>query len=124
MIICIDFDGTLSQPSIQNLAKWLTSETNHEVFILSSRMNKLLAKQFPNMPDNAKVFEVAKLCNIPPENVIFTNQESKRTVIIRSGANILIDNDKYELQNCEYVCKTFNANYNGITEVIKEYITH
>lgn len=125
-IITFDYDQTLDQPRFQELAKWLTSETKHDVFILTSRSNSLVQKQYKNydkqLLNNAEVFKVAKSVGIEPQNVIFTNGESKRSIIIRSGVSVHIDDNKYELEGLREITKTFNSKEIDSEFSAKEYI--
>ena len=125
MTITIDYDQTLTQPSIQKLAKWLTSETPHEVFIITKRYDTLMRKALPNLPSNDEVYDTAKKCGIKPQNIIFTNQQAKLFHIQRTGVSIHIDDDKYELANISSLteCKCFNSLDEDTESSVKDYLT-
>ncbi len=83
--ISFDFDGTLSQDFVQQLAK-NKMDAGDEVFIITKRSR------------DKGVLEVAKKIGIPEKNVIFTNHKPKWTFIKDLGINTHYDNVNDEIK--------------------------
>ena len=112
MRISFDFDGTLvdefcGHPSntqkdeVQGLAKKYISE-GHEVIIITKRFGPAnFYKGSKN--EHLEVQELAKKLGI--EKVYFTNREMKFSYIINLGVDRHFENDDYEVQLINQVCK-------------------
>lgn len=122
MRITIDYDGTLSKPHIQKLAKKLVK--NHEVYILTSRLDSLYRKSFTHLHSNDDIYETAEKVGIKPQNVVFTNQASKLEHIHRGRVGIHIDDNEGELKNISALsnCKGFSALDLEIEKDVLEYL--
>jgi phosphoserine phosphatase len=117
MRISFDFDGTLvdefgGHPSnsqkdeIQGLAKKYLSE-GHEVMIITKRFGPENAdKGIKN--EHLEVQELAKKLGI--EKIHFTNREMKFSYIINLDVDRHFENDDYEVQLINQVCKERNHN--------------
>lgn len=122
MRITIDYDDTLSKPHIQKLAKKLVK--NHEVYILTSRLDSLYRKSFTHLHSNDDIYETAEKVGIKPQNVVFTNQASKLEHIHRGRVGIHIDDNEGELKNISALsnCKGFSALDLEIEKDVLEYL--
>lgn len=117
MRISFDFDGTLvdefgGHPSnsqkdeVQGLAKKYISE-GHEVMIITKRFGPENSdKGIKN--EHLEVQELAKKLGI--ETIHFTNREMKFSYIINLGVDRHFENDDYEVQLINQVCKERNYN--------------
>jgi hypothetical protein len=117
MRISFDFDGTLvdefgGHPSnsqkdeVQGLAKKYLSE-GHEVMIITKRFGPENAdKGIKN--EHLEVQELAKKLGI--KTIHFTNREMKFSYIINLGIDRHFENDDYEVQLINQVCKERNHN--------------
>ncbi len=117
MKISFDFDGTLvdefgGHPSnsqkdeVQGLAKKYLS-LGHEVIIITKRFGPENAdKGIKN--EHLEVQELAKKLGI--ETIHFTNREMKFSYIINLGVDRHFENDDYEVQLINQVCKERNHN--------------
>ena len=117
MRISFDFDGTLvdefgGHPSnsqkdeVQGLAKKYLNE-GHEVMIITKRFGPENAdKGIKN--EHLEVQELAKKLGI--ETIHFTNREMKFSYIINLGVDRHFENDDYEVQLINQVCKERNHN--------------
>lgn len=117
MRISFDFDGTLvdefgGHPSntqkdeVQGLAKKYLS-LGHEVMIITKRFGpKNADKGIKN--EHLEVQELAKKLGI--EKIYFTNREMKFPYIINLGVDRHFENDDYEVQLINQVCKERNHN--------------
>jgi len=117
MRISFDFDGTLvdefgGHPSnlqkdeVQGLAKKYLSE-GHEVMIITKRFGPENAdKGIKN--EHLEVQELAKKLGIKTTH--FTNREMKFSYIINLGVDRHFENDDYEVQLINQVCKERNHN--------------
>ncbi len=117
MRISFDFDGTLvdefgGHPSnsqkdeVQELAKKYLSE-GHEVMIITKRFGPENAdKGIKN--EHLEVQELAKKLGIGTMH--FTNREMKFSYIINLGVDRHFENDDYEVQLINQVCKERNHN--------------
>lgn len=117
MRISFDFDGTLvdefggypinsQKDEVQGLAKKYLSE-GHEVMIITKRFGPENAdKGIKN--EHLEVQELAKKLGI--EKIYFTNREMKFSYIINLGVDRHFENDDYEVQLINQVCKERNHN--------------
>lgn len=123
MKISFDFDGCLTLPRIQQIARDLVL-AGHEVYIVTSRLDTLKRLRFPNLKDNADLFAVAKSIGIPPWRVGFTNQQQKWMSLHESGIKIHIDNDDTELHDLKYYDKVkgLSCFQDDLEEALYEYI--
>ena len=122
MRITIDFDDTLTKPHIQELAKKLVK--NHEVYILTSRLDSLYRKAYKNLHSNDDIYDVAEKVGIKPQNVVFTNQASKLEHIHRGRVGIHIDDNEAELKNISALssCKGFSSLDEEVEKDVLEYL--
>ncbi len=117
MRISFDFDGTLvdefggypsnsQKDEVQGLAKKYLSE-GHEVMIITKRFGPENAdKGIKN--EHLEVQELAKKLGI--KKIHFTNREMKFSYIINLGVDRHFENDDYEVQLINQVCKERNHN--------------
>jgi phosphoserine phosphatase len=117
MRISFDFDGTLvdefggypsnsQKDEVQGLAKKYLSE-GHEVMIITKRFGPENAdKGIKN--EHLEVQELAKKLGI--KTIHFTNREMKFSYIINLGVDRHFENDDYEVQLINQVCKERNHN--------------
>ena len=117
MRISFDFDGTLvdefggypsnsQKDEVQGLVKKYISE-GHEVMIITKRFGPENAdKGIKN--EHLEVQELAKKLGI--ETIHFTNREMKFSYIINLGVDRHFENDDYEVQLINQVCKERNHN--------------
>lgn len=90
--VSFDFDGTIGETRIQNLAELIIKSSVYaEVHIISARE----VDQRKDIPDesgmNKDVYAVAKSLGIPKENIHLTNGSYKYTKINELGINIHFD---------------------------------
>ncbi len=69
MKISFDFDHTLDRFNIQKFATSLHF-AGHEIWIVTKRFTETIDW-------NADLYNVAELCNIPAENIVFTEDNQK-----------------------------------------------
>jgi hypothetical protein len=117
MRISFDFDGTLvdefggypsnsQKDEVQGLAKKYLSE-GHEVMIITKRFGPENAdKGIKN--EHLEVQELAKKLGI--KTIHFTNREMKFSYIINLGIDRHFENDDYEVQLINQVCKEKSHN--------------
>lgn len=117
MRISFDFDGTLvdefggypsnsQKDEVQGLAKKYLSE-GHEVMIITKRFGPENAdKGIKN--EHLEVQELAKKLGI--KKIHFTNREMKFSYIINLGVDRHFENDDYEVQLINQVCKEKSHN--------------
>lgn len=101
-----DFDGTINKQKleIQNLAKKYISD-GHDVCIITKRYGY----ENSNLGvgnEHLKVYYLAKELGI--DKVYFTNREMKFNWIINLDINMHFENDDYEVQLINQVCKEKN----------------
>jgi hydroxymethylpyrimidine pyrophosphatase-like HAD family hydrolase len=108
--ISFDFDGTLSfihqegyecMKHIQEIAKQLTSEDKHDIYIITRR-------NFFDFEETFEVFNLAALLGINKNKIIFTNREYKFHTINQLEVDIHIDDDWEDLDRIakHTKCKT------------------
>lgn len=91
MKISFDFDGTLSEKPMQDLAKSMV-EKGYDVYITTTRHSK----PWPGYHyKNDAVFAVADMVGISKEQIRFTEGEDKYKFL--KGFNVHFDNDQYEV---------------------------
>lgn len=90
--ISFDFDGTLSVPMIQNLAKILIA-SGADVWIVTARFDNTFysgnTKFVVNI--NSDVRYIADIVGIPHNKIIFTNGSLKRNTYFDEGFDIHFD---------------------------------
>lgn len=105
-IVSFDFDGTLSEPSVQKYAKYLV-DNGIEVWITTRRFdsiekyNELFAVTYniDNVPKQHNyLFEVAEAIGISLDHIIFTNMQDKCDFIKNRGFIWHLDDDYLELE--------------------------
>ena len=96
--VSIDYDGTLSTPQGEELAKELIAEGN-DVYIVTRR----------NELEGEPVIAKAKELRIPQTNVFFTNGEPKWQVLKSIGVTKHYDNDPSELASIKKNVPTIDA---------------
>jgi len=92
--VSIDFDGTLTRPSVQRFAKELV-ERGFDVWICTHRKTNEIAG---NPHYNDELFEIADKVGIKRENIQFMNMEDKFPFFIENNDFIWhLDDDWIEL---------------------------
>ena len=91
MKISIDFDSTLTEKPMQELAKKFLAH-GIEVFITTSRGTEMYGG---TKLDNSDVFQLADELGIPRENITFTNYEDKYTYV--KDFDLHFDDDDTEI---------------------------
>lgn len=80
MKISFDFDGTLGEPYLQNLAKLLICNCA-DIFIITSRCDDTVFTEdggfIGYLGNNTDLRDVAKKLNIPSSNIYFTDGDFK-----------------------------------------------
>lgn len=97
--VSFDWDGTLSENDVQNLAAFL-KYLNFDVHIVTSRYDeKTAAEKFgENRFSNQPIFDFAKELTIPLKNIIFTNMEDKAKFFKKNNDFIFhLDDDEIEV---------------------------
>ena len=89
--ISFDFDSTLTEKPMQELAKKFLAH-GIEVFITTSRGTEMYGG---TKLDNSDVFQLADELGIPRENITFTNYEDKYTFVKDMDAHF--DDDSHEI---------------------------
>lgn len=77
--VSFDFDGTLSEEEVQEFASYLVN-SGFNVFIITSRIrtDMALSKGWHWIErQNNDLLEIADKCNIPRENIVFTEMVDK-----------------------------------------------
>ena len=74
--ITFDYDGCLSQPKIQELAKKCIS-LGFQVYILTSRFDCVRRLKFNDLKPNDDIYQTAEEVGVKPSRIAFTNQEKK-----------------------------------------------
>lgn len=85
MNISFDFDNTLQNPKLQELAKELSHQNT--IFIISSRFEKF---------DNSDLFKLASELDIT--NIALTNGKSKADAIVKNDIQIHFEDCPFEVQ--------------------------
>ena len=126
--ISFDWDGTLSENDVQDLAAFL-KHLNFDVYIVTSRYDEKTAaekfgkKGFSNQP----IFNLVKKLSIPKENIVFTNMEDKAAFFKKNNDFLFhLDDDEIEVDlinqetSVKGILKTDNKNfwYNQIINLI------
>ena len=95
MVVAFDFDGVLSSPEIQALAKKMIREKN-DVWVVTKR----------NESFNRDVIKVCDKIGIPPQKVIYTNNQFKAEYIMGINADLYVDNitEEFDLINSVTNC--------------------
>ena len=113
MKISMDYDSTLSQPTIQELAKFLIAQKN-EVWIVTSRMDK------PSW--NRDLFNVANQIGIPKTRIYFTNGDYKWKFFKDKDFKFHFDDDFMEIQMAkEHFCPTLFIPIYDPEDVIEQF---
>lgn len=111
--VSFDFDGTLSQEKIQDIAKEKLSNGD-DVYIITKRS------------ESQNVLDLAEKIGIKKENVIFTNHEPKWSFIKDLGIDIHYDNVSDEVDeikektNAEVIKVASNVNYSEVIDDLSE----
>ena len=121
--ISFDYDGTLTQKFVQEIAKELIA-SNYEVHLLTSRFGNMQRLKYPNLQSNEQLFRVAEEVGIPQHRISFTNQMPKWMVLNEGGIHIHLDDDKVEIDALNYygIVKVFDATKPNLREQLFEYI--
>lgn len=110
--ISFDFDSTLDQLVIQELAKFFIKE-GHEVWIVSSRMDKV---QW-----NRDLYRVADNLGISRNRIYLTNGDYKFKYLQREKFDFHFDDDFMELQTArENFCKCIFIPVYDPNEIIEQ----
>ena len=123
MKISFDFDSTLTQEKIQQVAVALIKR-NFEVWIVTSRFDNLQRLKFPDLKSNKDLYDLAQEIGIKPINIGFTNQQPKWILLNNSGIQVHVDDDLGELKSLAYygIVKGFNCNSERFKEDLENYI--
>lgn len=123
MRISIDYDSTLSQPRIQELAKLLIAR-GHEVYILTSRFDSVRRLKFHDLASNEDLYAVAKEVGIKPFRIAFTNQQKKWIWLLETGIKIHIDDDLSVIRDLAYygTLQGFDCNEPDLEQKVFELI--
>lgn len=99
--ISFDYDGTLSDPKVQEIAEQAILDDNN-VFIITKRQS-----------GDKAVLNLAMELGIKKSNVIFTNGEPKWTYLIDNSIDIHYDNEQDEIEQMKQKtsAKLININY-------------
>lgn len=89
MKISFDFDGTLSFPEVQKIAKSYIDK-GYDVWVTTAR-----SPESSLMYDNTEVEEVCNRIGIPLEKIRYTNQKPK--YLFLKDYDIHVDNDPQEI---------------------------
>ena len=109
--LSFDFDGTLSREDVQSFVRELIKLEN-EVWIVTSRTDgeQALARGWHWIKgQNEDLFEVAEMCGIPNDRIVFTDHVDKIEYL--EGKNFLfhLDDDFVELNGINRNLKTVKA---------------
>lgn len=109
MKISFDFDHSLTQPKIQNLASKFIA-ANHEVWITTSRSPNKEGVKLPY--DNREVFAMAEKLGIKKENIRFTSYDEKYKYL--KDFDLHFDDDEVEIELInEHPCKCIGVLINS-----------
>ncbi len=100
MIISFDFDGTLAEYRMQQLAIKFY-KAGIEVWVITIRKEGA---------HNKDMEAILNKCRIPIQRVIFTNKQEKSKFVQAINADLHIDNDKSqcdEINNCTSFCSLY-----------------
>lgn len=114
--ISLDFDYTLSRKDVQEFAKKLVN-LDFDVWIITSRISNeeaLLRGFYGADKKNKEIYDIAELCGIKKENIVFTNKIDKINYLKDKNFTIHLDDDIDELMailESGDLCKPINVNY-------------
>jgi hypothetical protein len=114
--ISLDFDYTLSRKDVQEFAKKLIN-LSFDVWIVTSRFSNeeaLLRGFYGADKKNKEIYDIAELCGIKKENIVFTNKIYKINYLKDKNFTIHLDDDIDELMailESGDLCKPINVNY-------------
>jgi len=114
--ISLDFDYTLSRKDVQEFAKKLVN-LDFDVWIVTSRFSNeeaLLKGFYGADKKNKEIYDIAELCGIKKENIVFTNKIDKINYLKDKNFTIHLDDDIDELMailESGDLCKPINVNY-------------
>lgn len=91
MRVSFDFDGTLTNPVIQQYARELVIK-GIDVFIVTGRYNELL-RVMNGDKTNDDLFDLADEIGIPHKHIVFTNRADKSYTLGGSGLVWHLDDD-------------------------------
>ena len=100
MKVTFDFDGTLSNPEVQEFAKNLVN-IGLDVWIITARVDNEIAIENGwhwIVRQNKRVFEISEKCGIKSENIIFTSMYDKIEFIEGNEFIFHLDDDNYEIE--------------------------
>lgn len=105
MKLSFDFDGTLNQPWVQEIARkcivlkydvWIVTsrydDAHSDVLVIPSLMSSV-------HPANDVVYGLAKELGIPERRIIFTNKQPKSQWLAHSGIKYHLDDDEIEIDD-------------------------
>jgi len=98
--ISFDFDSTLDREDVQEFAKQLVKD-GHEVWITTSRFDtesSLKKGWWWIEKNNQQLYDVAKECGIPKENISFTAMIDKIKFLEGKDFLFHLDDDEIELE--------------------------
>lgn len=98
LCITFDYDDTLSEPWLQQLAQRLIDE-GHDVWILTTRRDELHKHLYNGEVSHADLYSVAESLNLR-EKIIFTNFQWKAKYLKNSCVDAHIDDNSDERLEC------------------------
>lgn len=104
--VTFDFDGTLSEPSIQDWFRQLQASGKCQLYILTRRYDELHKHRYEPNPKNDDLYEVCRELGIPRHEIIFTNFRGKHEYLAKSRVVAHIDNDSEEIRWINDRCET------------------
>ena len=121
--ITFDYDGCLSLPHVQNIAKNCIS-LGCQVFILTSRFDCIRRLKFNDLKPNDDIYQTAEEVGVKPSRIAFTNQEKKWIHLLDTGVHIHIDDDLQVIKDLDFYknVKGFNSNDKNLEEKLFDYI--
>jgi len=126
MKVSFDFDGTLDRKDVQAYASELVKR-GLDVWIVTSRVNteNALAKGWHWVQrQNQELYDVAELCGIKKENIVFTEHTDKIVYLKDKGFAFHLDDDVDELMviHGKDSCSPLNVNHFSWRENCEEVI--
>lgn len=98
MIVTFDFDGTLTNPKVQEYFLELI-DRGIDVWVVTSRYDDLHRHRYPRNPTNEDLWRVIDSLNFPRYKVRFMNMESKAKYLFHTAAIWHLDDDFVELED-------------------------
>lgn len=90
--ISFDFDGCLTRPEVQMIAKAAIRD-GHEVFVTTARWPDPLIHLWEEQASNADLYKIMDELGLPRTKVIFTNSDTKADYLIKARVDIHLDDN-------------------------------